>query len=221
MVPADSAANLAVVVLAAGEARRMGAAKQLLEIDGKPMARLVVETALALQCGPVHVVLGSRAAEVRAALEDLPVALVENGRWREGMGASLQAGVASALADSPTALLVTLADQPLVLCAQLQRLLERFLQSEAALGACRYAGSVGVPAIFDRSLFSALLEIPPGGGCKQLIGELLDRAVLVDCPEAAVDIDTPAEYAAFRAERPTVLPRRALPLVSSDRSLPG
>ncbi len=80
------------IVLAAGESRRMGSPKALLKgTDGIPLAAKQAQVLQAGGCGCAVVVVGARAAEVRAGLGGL--ATVENPRWAHGRASSLQAGI--------------------------------------------------------------------------------------------------------------------------------
>ena len=171
----------------------MGAPKQLLDYQGQPLVRHAAEVALAAGCGPVIVVLGSRADEIRPALDGLAVETIINQRWREGMGTSIQAGLA-ALGPRVEAAILTLGDQPLVTSEFLRKLRENDAASEHPIVAAWYSGTVGVPALFARAAFPQLLALGPNQGCKGVILKNQARATFVDCPEAALDIDTPDDY---------------------------
>ena len=95
------------VVLAAGEGRRFGGPKQLAPLDGRPLLAHAVE-AMCGACDRVVVVLGARAAEIRAAVELDDVVLCPD--WEQGPFASLLCGLA-ALADAEE-VVVALGDQP-------------------------------------------------------------------------------------------------------------
>jgi molybdenum cofactor cytidylyltransferase len=65
--------------------------------------------------------------------------------------------------------------------------------------ASRYSGTVGVPAYFAREAFPLLMALAPDKGCKGVILGRSDSALLVDCPDAAIDIDTPEDYQRVRS----------------------
>jgi molybdenum cofactor cytidylyltransferase len=69
--------------------------------------------------------------------------------------------------------------------------------------ASRYEGTVGVPAVFARDVFSRLQTLAPDEGCKGVIRALSEHARFIECPDAAVDVDTPADYARARARATT------------------
>lgn len=173
----------------------MGAAKQLLEFRGKPMLRHAAETAQRSGCDPVIVVLGAHERECRAALAGLPVEIVVNERWPEGMGTSIQAGLRAIADRDAGGAILALADQPFVTPGFLSGLIARHAESGKPIVASQYSGTAGVPVFFARSAFPLLLALQPNQGCKgAILGNPAD-ALLVDCPEAAVDIDTPEDYA--------------------------
>jgi molybdenum cofactor cytidylyltransferase len=187
-----------LVLLAAGEASRMGRPKQLLPVDGVPMLRRAATFALASRCRPVVVVCGARSDEVAACVDGLPVRVIENTRWEEGIGTSIQAGLAELDASKADAAVVALADQPLVGPEAYAKLVRAWERGAGLAVASVYAGTIGVPALFDRSLFPRLFALAPGEGCKKLLLELDPRLVArVVCREAAVDVDTPQDYARF------------------------
>jgi molybdenum cofactor cytidylyltransferase len=97
-------------------------------------------------------------------------------------------------APETVAALILLADQPLVTAEHLRQL-RALLSPDCSAVAAEYSGSPGVPAIFQRSAFPALLTLSPESGAKQLLRTLGDRVRRLPMPEAAADIDTPEDYA--------------------------
>jgi len=112
---------IGVVLLAAGGSGRMGTPKQLLEFGGKPLVRHSAEVALAAFESLIAVV-GASAAEVEAALAGLPVQVVHNARWKDGVGTSIQAGVQRAAELGLEGVVLLPADQPLVTADHLRAL---------------------------------------------------------------------------------------------------
>ncbi|MDQ6622084.1 MAG: NTP transferase domain-containing protein, partial [Verrucomicrobiota bacterium] len=96
------------------------------------------------------------------------------------------------------AILLMTCDQPLVRPVHLQRLIDIAADSEQSICAAEYAGTVGVPALFKRAHFAALLALEDNGGAKKILLAQLPAIAKVPMPEAATDIDTPAQLANFR-----------------------
>ncbi len=180
------------VVLAAGSSSRLGFPKQLLELEGKSLLQRAVEAALTSQCRRAWVVLGSGAARLRPHLEGLPVEVLENREWREGMGSSVRLA-AQRIAhrpDPPDAILFLTCDQPGVTSESLDRLL-RAASGPPSIVAASYAGTVGVPALFKRAHYPELARLSGARGAKPLLQKHADQVVGVRLPEAEADVDTP------------------------------
>jgi molybdenum cofactor cytidylyltransferase len=173
----------------------MGAPKQLLDFHGKPLLRHAAECALAAGCDPVIVVLGAAEEQIRPALAGLPVEIATNERWLEGMGASIQAGLRALGDREVSGTILALSDQPFVTPAFLGELVVKHRETGKRIVAASYSGTAGVPVFFARDAFPLLMALKPDQGCKGVILGHPADALLVDCPEAAVDIDTPEDYA--------------------------
>ena len=194
--PTPSSTGL--VVLAAGQASRMGTPKQLLEWDGKPLIRHAVEQALQSKCTPVVVVLGFGASQMREALAGLPIQIVENPAWETGMASSIQTGVQALAAQNINSLILTLADQPKLTPAIYDHLAQLHRETGQSVVTSEYSGTVGVPVLFGRERYADLLALKGAQGCKGVIQAHRDQALGVPCPEAEFDIDTPADYERLR-----------------------
>ncbi|HSG98252.1 MAG TPA: nucleotidyltransferase family protein, partial [Woeseiaceae bacterium] len=109
------------IVLAAGTASRFGASKMLADIDGEPMIRRVVRAVRQAAVGPVHVVTGHDAERIESAVAGLCDGCAHNPLYRDGIGTSIAAGVAS-LPSNCDAALIILGDQPLLSAEHLTRL---------------------------------------------------------------------------------------------------
>src|SRR4051794_10550458 len=103
---------IAGVLLASGASRRFGSNKLVAPLGGRPIVRWSAE-ALAGAVDETWIVASERAAEVRGALDGLPVHWVENPDARDGMASSIRAGVA-ALPPDAEGVVITLGDQPLI-----------------------------------------------------------------------------------------------------------
>ncbi|MCK4978132.1 MAG: putative selenium-dependent hydroxylase accessory protein YqeC, partial [Anaerolineales bacterium] len=85
--------SVAGIVLAAGESSRFGEPKQLLSWHGEPFIRHVARKALTAGLSPVIVVTGAHSSQVKRAVEDLEVVVVQNHSWKEGQSTSIKTGL--------------------------------------------------------------------------------------------------------------------------------
>jgi len=178
----------AVAVLAAGRGTRLGgdASKPLLQWRGRPLVAWALDAAVASALSPVLLVVGYRGDEVRAAVADREVEIVENSEWEEGIASSLRA-VLTALTPTTAvdAVCVGLADQPLVSLEAYRAV----AATDGELVIPTYDGQPGNPVKLARSLWSEALELRGDVGARALAR---DRAVRIDCTGtgSAADVDT-------------------------------
>ena len=188
--------GLHAIVLAAGASRRFGSPKQLASYRGETLVARSVRLVHEAGAGTVSVVLGYRAEAIRRALQRGRVppgrtSTVKNARWRDGMGRSLACGVRS-IDRHARAVLVCLTDQPLLEAKNLARLVLTWRANPRCIVASRYAGRVGVPAIFPRAHFAALKSLSGDRGAQVLLASMSD-VLSVPMPRAAVDVDAPPD----------------------------
>ncbi|SFV07994.1 molybdenum cofactor cytidylyltransferase [Methylobacterium sp. 174MFSha1.1] len=190
---------IGTVLLAAGRGTRFGASPKLLSrLDGKPLVRHAAEAAVAADLGPVVAVLGHAGADVRAALAGLPLTLVENPAYAEGLSTSLRAGL-GALPETVPASLVLLGDMPRVGPGLLVRLAAAFRGAPVAPSAVVpvQGGHRGNPVLLNRRLLAeGLAGLTGDRGAGPLLARRDDVLELpVDDPGVLVDVDTPAALA--------------------------
>ncbi|WP_064697425.1 nucleotidyltransferase family protein [Rhizobium aegyptiacum] len=193
--------SVAIIILAAGKASRMGERgknKLLAEFEGVPLVRRSALTALGSQAASVVVVAGHRRNEIEAALDDLALPLVDNPDYASGIASSLIAGFSCRPAGGADGILVMLADMPGISTAHLNALISAFgnVNGEAAVRAVS-RGKPGNPVILPRSLNRAILRLRGDVGARDIIATAGLPVLDVDIGDAAhLDVDTPEEIEA-------------------------
>ena len=180
----------AAIVLAAGASRRLGYAKQLVDIDGEPLLRRVARAVLATRPCDAVAVLGHDAARIASALEGLAIRQVRIADADEGLSASLRAGLAALDADC-TGALVVLTDQPALGARHLEAICAAWRAAPARAIASAYADVLGVPALLPRSWFGDIAALRGDTGARALLRARRREVVAIAAPDLARDIDTP------------------------------
>jgi molybdenum cofactor cytidylyltransferase len=192
---------VAAIVLAAGASRRLGQPKQLLQYHGESLLARPVRLAHQAGATPVLAVLGANFEIICASVQLPDAILVHNGRWKQGIASSIHAGLRALDAAAPTAsgALILACDQPRLTSAHLRSLLDAFAaQSAPSIVASAYAGALGVPAAFPRSLFPGLRALRGDKGARALISHSPCPIVSVEFEGGEVDIDLPADLAQLK-----------------------
>lgn len=183
------------VVLAAGEARRMGKQKLLLEIGGEPMLARVLRACSQL---PTLVVA---APALRSFVEGSGVRYLANDRPEWGMAHSLS--LADAAAEARSALLLLLGDKPLVTRALVDAVLEGAKGADICFP--QHDGIGGHPVFFSQRARERIARLPHGDTLHLLRDDttLRRRALRIAEIGAYADVDDPEalERLRLRAER--------------------
>jgi molybdenum cofactor cytidylyltransferase len=190
--------QLASLVLAGGESKRMGFPKLTLRYQGETLLGQAIKKAQAVT-QDVTVVVGAYEKLYTPIATELGANVVMNPHWSEGLASSLRVGVA-ALSETTEAALVVLPDQPFVPEAHLRDLVRVWRQTHASLVFSRYEGILGAPCVLARSCFIDVQTLTGDKGARALVS--VDTTV-AEVPLATfVDVDTPEEVRAFLKETP-------------------
>lgn len=191
--------------MAAGASRRLGKPKQLLDHGGLPLLSHTALAALSTGIRPVIVVLGAEAEAIRPSVEREEMTTLVNPDWQEGMASSLRTGLQHLMDEYPqvdTAILMV-CDQPYVSADILLELLQCRQQTGLPAAACSYAGRMGTPALFDRSLFGELLRLTGDTGARKWLSEHPESVATLPFRRGELDIDTPEDIDRWKAYRNT------------------
>ena len=188
--------TVGALILAAGRSSRMGDAHKLLSLwHGKPLVAHVADAIAEAALPPPVVVLGHRAAEVRAALGDRAAVFVEAADFADGLSASLRSGLAAVPGDWQ-AVLVCLGDMPRIGADTLAALAATSTGVDG-IAVPTFDGRRGNPVVWGRAHFAALAALTGDTGGRRLLDALPVASVAVDDPGILADIDTPDDLAAL------------------------
>jgi molybdenum cofactor cytidylyltransferase len=187
------------LVLAAGAATRFGSAKQLADLDGRPLLEHSILAMIASPVGRVVVVLGSGAEEILQRVDLHGADAVVCDRWEEGQSASLASGLAEL--SGCEAVVVTLGDQPYVSPDSIRRVIVARGDGAAAVRAT-YSGEPGHPVLLERRLFERMRDVSGDHGARNLLISVQTREVPCEDLGGGQDVDTPAQLDALRAGGP-------------------
>jgi molybdenum cofactor cytidylyltransferase len=189
--------GVAAILLAAGRGARFGEEPKLLaRIGGKALVRHVAEAAVQSAPDPVIVVTGHRAEDVQAELTGLPVRIVHNPLFVDGLSTSLKAGF-STLPLETRAAIVLLGDMPFVRPELIDALVASWRdKGEPAALVPVLNGQRGNPVVLSRALQATVMGLSGDVGAGSA---LRGRSDVLEWPteDTAViqDIDTREEFA--------------------------
>ena len=189
-----------ILLLAAGASSRMrGGDKLMEEVGGAPLLATMARRAATV--APVMVTLPGLDHPRAKALTDMEVITIPVPDAAEGMAASIRTG-AAALPPETTGLMILPADMPDLTHADLLTLANAWRADPDRIHRATAAdGTPGHPVIFSRDLFPALTILTGDTGARDLLRSHPVRHVALPGRHALTDLDTPEDWAAWRARR--------------------
>lgn len=188
-----------IVLLAAGASARMRGVDKLLEtVDNQPLIRLMADRCV--KAGATRIVLGPNQPERRAALEGLDTEIVE-AEGNDGMAASIRAGVKGLKNKN---IMIALADMPEITASDLHLLLSLHAQGlSPIIQAASEDGTPGQPVVFASKYLKHLAKLQGDEGARSILKQSARDVTLVPLKgnRATTDLDTPEDWAKWRANR--------------------
>jgi molybdenum cofactor cytidylyltransferase len=187
---------LTLIVLAAGRSTRMrGRNKLLAKIDGTPMIRRVVESALSSMVDEVIVVVGWEAKKIMSAVSSLPCRCVLNKDFRIGQSSSVKAGL-RAITDSTEAILVLPGDVALIDAHSIDLVVKAYKNRKSPIVVAAHSGRSGHPILLSKELFNEIERIDEATfGLKSVVNRHESEVQMVETGSESVlrDVDTPED----------------------------
>ena len=182
-----------VIILAAGASGYRQKPKQLLPYLGRTLVEHAARTALASGASEVIVVVGADATAIREELRNLPVCVVSNRDWKEGIASSIRCGIQS-LGTSVECSVIALCDQPKMTPGLIRELAQRQMETGVSIVASAYDGVVGAPSAFGKQVFPELLALEGERGARDLIRQSLDSLETIEFDGGNVAVGEPSVY---------------------------
>lgn len=180
----------------------MGRPKALLSVGNKTFLEQIVSALKATKVGPILVVVGHHAEEIKAKAGKLPVTFVVNKNYARGQLSSLLAAISALEQDagggSLEAILVHLVDHPFISPSVVDLMIDRFYEAKKLIVIPTYKGKRGHPVLFSSRLFPELIKAPLDQGAKPVVRAHREDTLELETGDEGVvtDIDTPDEYRA-------------------------
>jgi molybdenum cofactor cytidylyltransferase len=187
---------IAAIITAAGAGVRMqGRIKQLLPWRGKSLIENAIEIATQSDASETIVVLGAHADEIRGVIRAPRTQMVVNSEWDTGHASSIRAAL-DAVSPMVDAAIFINVDQPLLTPTVVNRMVQRYRETDAEIITPVYAGKRGSPVLFRRVHFDGLRSLRGDQGGRELVAKYADRVerVAFDDERLGVDVDTIEEF---------------------------
>ena len=189
---------ISCVLLASGDASRMGRDKLSLPLKGETLLEKTLSHILPSQAQEIIVV--GKPGSGPLPCGGNRVRMVENPQHQEGISSSLKAGL-RAVNPACQGVIFALGDMPFVPTEVYDALIGQYSTHLKAVTYPVYKGRRGKPVLFDRRLWPSLMRLTGDCGGRQVMDNLaadVRQEVQTGFPEVLLDIDTPADYRRYR-----------------------
>ncbi|NBW51399.1 MAG: nucleotidyltransferase family protein [Betaproteobacteria bacterium] len=185
--------RIGAVLLAAGEGSRMGGvAKSLIRLQGVPLINRHLIALSGAGVDEVVVVTGHARDAVEAQVQTFPVTLAHNADFAMGQQSSVRLGL-SALSGNFDAVIILLADQPLIGASDLTELIAAFKKKPYGNIVMPMVGEQrGNPVVIDAQARAQVLASETNLGCRHLMDRNPDMVFThqTDNTRFITDLDT-------------------------------
>jgi molybdenum cofactor cytidylyltransferase len=180
------------LVLAAGTASRFGEAKQLAEYQGESLVRRSLSLATGVTGQNTILIVGAQWQRIVEDCGTLASFVVRNEHYESGMGSSIASGT-RAVRQVADAILILLADQPLITPEHLLSMVQAWRDSPSSIIATEFDEILGPPILFPAKYFADLSELSGDAGARSVLQDNKEMVVTIPFADAAVDVDTPED----------------------------
>ncbi|HEX8016913.1 MAG TPA: nucleotidyltransferase family protein [Flavobacterium sp.] len=189
----------AIVVLAAGNAKRMGQSKQLLPWGDSTLLGSIIRNVLLTDAGVFFAVLGAYQNEITEKINFSKTNILINENWQKGLGSSIAVAIEEIDQKYPdvNAVLFVLADQPFISHVHLNAMLKLHQKEEEVIIITTKEDYKGVPVLFPGKYFPELISLCSDKGAKEVIKKNKSQVREAETRDDITDIDTFESYHAL------------------------
>lgn len=185
--------KIAVIILAAGNSKRMGTAKQLLSYKNTTLLGWTIEQTKKSKASAIYCVLGANVAIIKEQIDQYKIETIFNADFKNGLSTSIVVGVNHIIAKNFDSVLITLADQPNINSKYLDELIITSEENPKKIIVSNYETKIGVPAIFPKNYLNQLLNLKGDKGASLFLNNHVTETIKMPLFNL-VDIDTKEDY---------------------------
>lgn len=196
--------NIAGIYLAAGKSRRMGRQKIALPVGSTRLGSIALRTILTSKLKKVYIVVAADDPVywLKENLHAHPKStLLHCKNAQLGMSQSIHCGVRQAIRDSIDAVIIFLADQPMITVEIINMMISTIhITPQYRFIATSFQDTIYPPVLFTKEMYPALLRIDGDAGAKSLlVGEVMQSGTLLSYHDERIvfDVDTMDDFQHF------------------------
>jgi len=181
--------RIALIIVAAGESKRLGQPKQLVRKNGISLLENTLQQAKKSGEGEVFLILGANADTILEKTQITDCHIFINKNWSKGMGESIAFGMKKISEfNNYKGVIISVADQPFLEGNVFKKIEEKISEGKMIIKS-KYEEGSGPPVYFSDHFFEEIKELSGDDGAKPLVRKYKELVVSVDFPKGNIDID--------------------------------
>lgn len=190
-------ADIWAIILAAGESKRMGFPKMLLDFNGSSMLENVINNIKDSDIDKIIVVLGSYKDYLTAIVANCSVSYCYNDNYKEGMLSSVKCGIRN-LPHGTEAAVIFQGDQPFIFHDVINKVITSYKSSGKGIVIPVCNNKRGHPLLVDRKYFDKIEKLDDREGLRSLAYIYSDDVLEIETGDNGIlrDFDTYEDYKA-------------------------
>jgi len=182
--------KIAVLIVAAGESKRLGQAKQLVQKNGITLLENSLNEIVKSRVGDVFLVLGANSILIQSKIQLTDYQVIHNDFWQKGMGDSIACGMEALTKEhNYEGVIISVADQPFLTATILKKINDNISKKKMIIKS-KYEEGSGPPVFFSSHYFEEMKQLSGDEGAKPLIKKYKEDVFSVKFPKGNIDIDT-------------------------------
>ena len=183
------------IILAAGESKRMGKLKPLLQFKDKTFLEQIISVLKLSDVNRITVVLGAKAETIKESIDLSGTSVVVNKNYQRGQLSSLIVGIED-IPEETEAILLCLVDSPFITKEVVNKIISKFKETDSPIIVPVFNKERGHPTLFSRSLFSELVNAPKEQGARYVLYSNEEKILELETAESGIliGINTPEDY---------------------------
>ncbi|MEM9544745.1 MAG: nucleotidyltransferase family protein [Bacteroidota bacterium] len=184
----DRKNKYAILILAAGESKRLGRPKQLVRWKNTTLLNHTITSALATKKTDVMVALGAHHSIILPTLTgNISILKIKN--WNEGMGATMSNCFNQFSFEAYQGIIISVCDQPYISEDVFSDLIHRFEMGRKTIIVSKYDNGMGPPTLFSNTYLPKLKILKGDVGAKSLIRQNMTEVDSILFEKGTIDID--------------------------------
>jgi molybdenum cofactor cytidylyltransferase len=188
-------AGICAIILAAGESKRMGSPKMLLDFNGKTMLETVIGNVRDSDVDDILVVLGAYRSKLERIVRNTGVRSCYNDIYKDGMLSSVKCGFRN-IPHGAEAVLVYQGDQPFITSKVTNKVIEEHINTGKGIVIPVFKNRMGHPLLVGKKYFMEIEKLDQAKGLRSLAEIFSDDVAKVSVDEGGIlrDFDTFEDY---------------------------